>query len=433
MQLTVNSKKILAMSVISSYILGYVYIEGYIDTTYGEQFIRVLFLAGFIAWVELMGFFYRKNLLLLGEDISRDGMYRFESILFLICLTVISLTNTFEFGMFNSGFAGDTELTSLFSYIFMHAVAIYYTLVRLGALIGRHTGRFFLLDYLNGLIIFPFGNWFLRTKTVFTKLLSPAIKNTNSVAGRRNIIITLLVMVATFAMLGVVISILSTTDEIFKNIFSIEFDIDEDILIKAVLSLPVGCYLFGLIFGSIQKAKKQQTVAGIQAGVERLRTVGSTTLTVAISLFTMVYIVYISLQLSYFLSAFSGRLPEHITYSQYARQGFFELCVIMAINLCILFAVSRFAGTPVREHLPLKTSAIVFLVMSKLFAINALAKLIMYITVYGFTALRLISAWAIFVLILAIVLSFITILRPIKGVRILIFSSVASFALLSLA
>ncbi len=434
MQRVNYSKKVMFLSVAISYLLGYIYILGYMNAWKTVPMVyESIFTIGFVAWIELQSYFYRKAAAANGYAFSQDKSYRFEGIFLLVCLLVVSLTNNFKIGMINDGTYGD-DITAPFSRLFMHAIAIYYTLVRFNALIGSGTGRFFLFDYLNGLVILPFGNWFLRTKTVFSNLLIPIIKKEDRKFNKSKVISALIVATITVIMLNIVISILAQTDIIFSNIFDFNLNIDINIslFVNLIVSLPVGCYLFGLVYGSAQGIKKPATAYRIEKTFDKLRLVSNNMLAVALSLFTAVYIVYISLQLSYFFNAFFGELPQHLTYSEYARQGFFELCVIMAINLCLLFAVSRFASTALRQHTPLKISAMVFLVMCKFFAVNALAKLIMYIVAYGFTPLRLLSAWAIAVLMLAVVLSFITIIKPIRVVKILIFGAIGGFAVIML-
>ena len=59
-----------------------------------------------------------------------------------------------------------------------------------------------------------------------------------------------------------------------------------------------------------------------------------------------VYLLFIGLQARYLFSAFFGILPEAYTYAQYARQGFFELCVIALLNASFLIAMNSCAKTP---------------------------------------------------------------------------------------
>ncbi|MFZ3102315.1 MAG: DUF4153 domain-containing protein [Desulfitobacteriaceae bacterium] len=48
----------------------------------------------------------------------------------------------------------------------------------------------------------------------------------------------------------------------------------------------------------------------------------------ALTALNLVFIVYFLSQLTYLFSAFNNRLPELMTYAEYARRGFFELCTV---------------------------------------------------------------------------------------------------------
>ena len=109
----------------------------------------------------------------------------------------------------------------------------------------------------------------------------------------------------------------------------------------------------------------------------------------AISFF---YLTYLISQLAYFFSAFSGILPEgyKFTQSEYARRGFFEMCTICFINLCILIAAMLFTKQKDNKLSVYNRIVCSFICLfSLLLVITALSKMFMYIDCYGMTKLRL--------------------------------------------
>ena len=84
--------------------------------------------------------------------------------------------------------------------------------------------------------------------------------------------------------------------------------------------------------------------------------------------------------------------------SEYARQGFFELCKVMGVNFALLWLVTRLSRTPVRENRPALVLCLILLGESILFAVVAFSKLALYIDCFGFTPLRLQSSWLVCVL-----------------------------------
>ena len=91
--------------------------------------------------------------------------------------------------------------------------------------------------------------------------------------------------------------------------------------------------------------------------------------------------------------AFAG--PGHFVYSQYARQGFFELQWIAAINFALFWFVRAFQPD---ERLAFKKLLSLLAAETMLMTVLAFAKIVLYIGVYGFTFLRVFSSWFLIVL-----------------------------------
>ena len=95
--------------------------------------------------------------------------------------------------------------------------------------------------------------------------------------------------------------------------------------------------------------------------------------------FIAVYLLFFAVQSSYLFGAFSRRLPEGFTVAQYAREGFFELCRVMAINFSLLYLVSRSSVKPVREDRAQKAVCSLLIIAGMVFAVIAFSKLVLYI------------------------------------------------------
>ena len=103
------------------------------------------------------------------------------------------------------------------------------------------------------------------------------------------------------------------------------------------------------------------------------------------------YCFYLFSQLAYFFDAFRGMIPEgyEISFSDYARQGFFELCWIAGINFLVVFAVLLLAKPKKGKLHPVLKGACTFICLFTLVVIaTAVAKMAMYIKEYGMTELR---------------------------------------------
>lgn len=105
----------------------------------------------------------------------------------------------------------------------------------------------------------------------------------------------------------------------------------------------------------------------------------------------LVYAAYLISQLAYFAGGFSGILPEDYTMAEYARRGFFEMGWLCAINLGLI-ALSMGLVTA-KGRAPLLTKLLcLFLGAVTLFLVAAAsAKMLLYISAYGLTRLRVLT------------------------------------------
>ena len=118
----------------------------------------------------------------------------------------------------------------------------------------------------------------------------------------------------------------------------------------------------------------------------------------------LVCLAYLFSQLSYFFNGFLGILPEAMTAAEYARRGFFELFTFSMLTLVLMsfgICLSR------EDRLQKVISAmLVFLAAFNLLLIStALAKMVLYVKLYGLTPKRLVSsAIMVFLAVLFIIL-----------------------------
>jgi len=145
-------------------------------------------------------------------------------------------------------------------------------------------------------------------------------------------------------------------------------------------------YLWNMGYGAPKKA-----AAGIGLKID---TVISCIALVAVCL---LYALFCTVQFTY-LFAGAG-LPDGMTYSDYAREGFAQIIALCAINLLIFGAFLHFssAGKAVRCLLA------GLLALTGVMLASGFLRLKLYIDAYGLTWLRLLSAW--FILYLAVVLA----------------------------
>ncbi len=282
--------------------------------------------------------------------------------------------------------------------LFIHIFAVWWVISRSGVLAEGRSGHLLPLDALNGFFVLPFGNFFLRIRTWLWGIREARRgKKALLSAFSWHIAAAALVCLALFL---TVLKLLGSADLRFDRLLSglreiLRFEPDPELVSRVLFSLPVGAWLWGLIGGSLRRPHEKtetQRISVLRA-LTGLRGIPTGFWIAVVGLFSLAYAVFYVLQASYLFGAFAGRLPEGFIVSQYAREGFFELCRVITVNFALLWLVTRMTRAGESDSLTLKVLCLVLLAESALFAVVALSKLVLYISIFGFTPLRLQSSW----------------------------------------
>ncbi len=106
-----------------------------------------------------------------------------------------------------------------------------------------------------------------------------------------------------------------------------------------------------------------------------------------------VYGLFFFSQWPLYTSAFTGVLPQGWTYANYAREGFFQLCAVCAINGVLYLFVSLF--TRMGKGQGFRRVLLTLLCLcSLILAATAFSKMVLYIRAYGLTPNRVYASWA---------------------------------------
>ena len=360
---------------------------------------------------------------LLYWDVRRSG----ESLVWLGCLVVICLSNWLGRGQVWGEYYG----------LFMHLFGVYWLLCRSGRLSMGESSTLLLLDALLGFVVIPFKHFFLRIRTVWyalTHLCRSKRKKTQP----ESVLALVLALIAALALLVGAGSLLMRADEGFFRLFSGFFSrfslhLSADVCMRLLLSLPVGAYVFGLVAGAGREAQDKLRARGdsVRAAIARLRHVPNAVWTAVLTVFLTLYVLFFCVQGSYLFGAFHRQLPEGFTVAAYARQGFFELCGVMALNFALLWLVTRTGNRSARETRAVCALCTALLAASMLFAVVACSKLILYISCFGFTPKRLQSTWLVCVLFFGCAASGYSLLTGRKSFRAWMIFGAVTLALLS--
>ena len=264
----------------------------------------------------------------------------------------------------------------------------------------RFVTRYFPLDLSDSIFVQPF-----REYTAAPAAISDSMKKSSSAKTIRTVLLGLLITVPLTVIVGALLaSADSAVEEIFTTLGKLLTDEVVTIAAELVFGIPVSFWFFGMLFSGGRR-RTDTPMADDETHAERLaafRFVPNLGLYAGVTPICLLYLLYVCTQTSYFLSAFAGRLPGDMIYSDYARRGFFELCAIAVINLLVLLVLNGCAKNGGSERPKALTFYVTLLCGFTLFIIaTALAKMVLYINAYGLTRLRLYTAW--FMVLLAVV------------------------------
>ena len=283
----------------------------------------------------------------------------------------------------------------------LHGAAAFWAISFCGADRGGEDALGFAWDCLDAFLLLPFGNFFGRIQDAVSSLAGLA-KPANGEEGkkmRRDFWLAVLCLVLALPLLVLVTNLLGQADAGFENMVHdfqklFRWKLSEHFWEECVLfaiGLPVGAYLYGLLRGA---ARRENAPVLSAAQLEKLRVLPGTGANLVLGLFCGVYFLFFGVQAGNLFAVFSGHIPGTLTASDYARSGFFQLCTVMAINFFLIWLLSLLTKeSPLGRGLQG-----VMMVQSIFLAVTAGAKLWLYIARFGFTPLRLLSAWAVLVL-----------------------------------
>ena len=396
------------LAALASYGVGYLYLQLFFQDWYRGPGLAV-FAAVFCLWVE--GF----------SRAARRPAPK-ESWLWLGILAVLCLAAC----LYPIG------LTFTACLLAAHGTAAYWALARTGMLAEGITGPLLPLDLVSAFVVLPFGQFFLRLRT----LLSGIGQLRPRRGGLRRLGLVLLTLAVMLPIWGMAIQLLSQADVGFAlltrdltgwaarllprpNAFT---------LVMLVLSLPVGAWLYGLVGGALRRTVPPVNGQAIRTGAEALRVAPCPAVAAALAGTCLLYLLFFAVQAGYLFGAFTGRLPAGFTAANYARQGFFELCQVCALNFALLAGAAKLSRAPLRTRPFLRGLATLLCAETFLFGLVAAAKLGIYIRRFGLTERRLFSAWAILMLLLAAVLALASLHRAFAAMRVLALTCAVSFA-----
>lgn len=313
-----------------------------------------------------------------------------------------------------------------FSYLYSLAVFGYSIYSACGNNVKNGFTDLIIADFFKALIIMPFCSFGCMFRAMFA----------GKKKGNRKIFLKILIGIAiailpTFIVFGL-LSYDSDFTNLLNNIFDFKFDDFWSHLGSLILGVPLGLYIYGLFISSVDnKCKSVLNEESSAKAIKNMRIAPVATIIAAVIPLMFLYIVFFISQWKYYISGFTGILPENFSYASYAREGFFQLCAVAVINLIVITAVILFLKREkTASKLVLKATVLVFSAVTLILISTAVAKMVMYINTYGLTPKRVYSTW--FMLLIALVFILISLKMFVKKFKVVALSFVLAVVMFTL-
>lgn len=289
-------------------------------------------------------------------------------------------------------------------------------------LLGK-TLIFFLLLHLFLCSFYEDRHWDIFTyvwamiKTVFSSLaflarpftdLTAYVKNrrniqTSHTDNRRVLSIVIGLTVALLA-LPAILLLLGSADAVFANLFQDAWNVFEGIMIHGDILTILVMFLFGFFLSYCLLCRLQTPNLKEAPSCQKEDPVIAITFT---SIFSVIYVLFCMIQIVY-LFAGLGTLPENYTYASYARAGFFQLVFVCLINLVsVLLCIRLFRPHRILQLLLSVVSLCTFVMIA-----SSAYRMLLYISVYHLTVLRVFVLWSLLVISFLMVGTLILIYKP---------------------
>lgn len=320
-----------------------------------------------------------------------------------------------------------------------HMLAVYFVLCRTGMLAAGHAGCLTPLDFLAGFLTLPFGNFLLRLRVMWTALRAAWNRLTCRRGSRR--LPEIAVSAAAALLLGAAACMaLAQADENFARLWGGVWSrigawlTDSRTLAQpliAVLSLPVGAWLFGLAGGAARRTEPPLPEETAYRRLGALPRLPALTGTLVLLVLCGVYALFFAVQAAEFAAALGAPLPLTAPgAAQFAVSGFWELCRVMLLNLAVLTALHLLGAKPITQKGHTRALAAALCGFGAAFAVLAGAKLAVYIALYGPTVRRIQAGWIAAMLLLTCILAGTRLFFRIPAARAVLTAAGISFVVL---
>lgn len=198
----------------------------------------------------------------------------------------------------------------------------------------------------------------------------------------KRVLIALAVAVPTVIML---IAVLSNADMVFsvktQHLISDTLGcVSFNVLLKIAFGIAAGTFMFGAIYSAyVDKQAKEMKAINIKGDLIIIN--------ILLSAVLVVYTLFVIIQFKYLFA--SSALPYGLTYTEYARKGFFELLALTGVNIAAILAATMLTKNTISKWSLLTKALCHYLcAVTMVLLISSFYRMLLYTWDDGLTRLR---------------------------------------------
>lgn len=280
---------------------------------------------------------------------------------------------------------------------------------------------------------------FYRTLAYIMKPFRLLLKLIEKKSGRgiyKPVISVLIALVISVPLVIIIVALLASADQVFSGLVSKIPDFLKNIniyniIFRILIILFLSVVFFSYIWSFAYAKENKDNIASedkISSGKVWDPVISATVLMII----NLIYIIFIFIQFKYL---FAGTVPEGLSYSGYARKGFFELVAVTLINLGILLFDINFGKTQGNAlNKVIKVLHSFLIACTLIMLISAFYRMVLYEMKYGYTYLRVLTqAFMLFIFALLIATAFKVWNQKIRLLKAYIIIALISYTLINYA
>ena len=241
---------------------------------------------------------------------------------------------------------------------------------------------------------------------LFGHFFKPFSGISNSLGGKKKGVLGVILGIAVCVpLLAVVIALLSSADVSFSAFLE---EINEKLgglSFEDVIARGIGIVFYTLVFFSIFFSLARPK--NVMRRDPHAPAIPESAFITVLAVLAVVYMVFLGVQVDALFGG-SKTAIDAGGYAYYARDGFFQLVVVSAINLAAVMAAQYSQG----EHRGVRVFCMVLCVLTALLLASAVWRMCLYIKVYGLSFLRFMTFYAMAVIACADVLCAVKAFKP---------------------